>query len=151
MDKRLILVNIIQKREMLIGLRCMKNICIFKQKMAYEMRISDWSSDVCSSDLERADLPGRYAQRQPGCDGRRPGDARTDPGAGLPCRHRTLHQRAVRRPRSRRGRSRRRADHAARRRHVRAVRSDEHTSELQSPMRRSYAVFCLKKKNKTNK
>src|SRR3546814_4830078 len=25
--------------------------CIFKQKPAYEMRISDWSSDVCSSDL----------------------------------------------------------------------------------------------------
>src|SRR3546814_4469082 len=27
----------------------------FKQKTAYEMRISDWSSDVCSSDLERRD------------------------------------------------------------------------------------------------
>src|SRR3546814_2402558 len=27
-------------------------------------------------------------------------------------------------------------------------RSEEHTSELQSPMRISYAVFCLKKKNK---
>src|SRR3546814_4102805 len=26
----------------------------FKQKTAYEMRISDWSSDVCSSDLERS-------------------------------------------------------------------------------------------------
>src|SRR3546814_4004271 len=34
----------------------------FKQKTAYEMRISDWSSDVCSSDLgscDRAALPGR--------------------------------------------------------------------------------------------
>src|SRR3546814_5906777 len=30
-----------------------------------------------------------------------------------------------------------------------AVRSEEHTSELQSLMRISYAVFCLKKKNKT--
>src|SRR3546814_9422989 len=30
----------------------------FKQKTAYEMRISDWSSDVCSSDLADA----RYAQ-----------------------------------------------------------------------------------------
>src|SRR3546814_9504303 len=30
-------------------------------------------------------------------------------------------------------------------------RSEEHTSELQSLMRISYAVFCLKKKNKTNK
>src|SRR3546814_3493767 len=28
----------------------------FKQKTAYEMRISDWSSDVCSSDIEFADL-----------------------------------------------------------------------------------------------
>src|SRR3546814_3882378 len=26
-------------------------VCVFKQMMAYEMRISDWSSDVCSSDL----------------------------------------------------------------------------------------------------
>src|SRR3546814_6610647 len=31
------------------------------------------------------------------------------------------------------------------------VRSEEHTSELQSLMRISYAVFCLKKKQKTNK
>src|SRR3546814_7583749 len=31
------------------------------------------------------------------------------------------------------------------------IRSEEHTSELQSLMRISYAVFCLKKKNKLNK
>src|SRR3546814_1210102 len=31
------------------------------------------------------------------------------------------------------------------------ARSEEHTSELQSLMRNSYAVFCLKKKNKTNR
>src|SRR3546814_10709785 len=30
--------------------------CFFKQKTAYEMRISDWSSDVCSSDLDLAEL-----------------------------------------------------------------------------------------------
>src|SRR3546814_7808127 len=30
---------------------CVIVICFFKQKTAYEMRISDWSSDVCSSDL----------------------------------------------------------------------------------------------------
>src|SRR3546814_5029280 len=30
------------------------------------------------------------------------------------------------------------------------MRSEEHTSELQSLMRNSYAVFCLKKKNKTH-
>src|SRR3546814_7392323 len=32
----------------------------------------------------------------------------------------------------------------------RPIRSEEHTSELQSLMRISYAVFCLKKKNKNN-
>src|SRR3546814_10604796 len=30
---------------------------VFKQKTAYEMRISDWSSDVCSSDLDHIGLP----------------------------------------------------------------------------------------------
>src|SRR3546814_12784792 len=34
----------------------------FKQKTAYEMRISDWSSDVCSSDLEEASEPIVSAQ-----------------------------------------------------------------------------------------
>src|SRR3546814_5037216 len=34
---------------MMIGVLCM--CFFFKQKPAYEMRISDWSSDVCSSDL----------------------------------------------------------------------------------------------------
>src|SRR3546814_11973621 len=35
-------------------------LCVFffKQKTAYEMRISDWSSDVCSSDLYLAEQPG---------------------------------------------------------------------------------------------
>src|SRR3546814_16508858 len=33
----------------------------FKQKTAYEMRISDWSSDVCSSDLPRPARPSRSA------------------------------------------------------------------------------------------
>src|SRR3546814_3754046 len=36
----------------------------FKQKTAYEMRISDWSSDVCSSDLLRGGVGGELAQRQ---------------------------------------------------------------------------------------
>src|SRR3546814_2185533 len=34
----------------------------FKQKTAYEMRISDWSSDVCSSDLRLAHLGEQVAQ-----------------------------------------------------------------------------------------
>src|SRR3546814_6980595 len=91
------------------------------------MRISDWSSDVCSSDL------GLRA----GCAKPRRGRAdRSDPGrravlAGeegflqrgqRPCRR-------AHRPRS--------PDHG---------RSEEHTSELQSLMRISYAVFCLKTK-----
>src|SRR3546814_11862778 len=39
----------------------------FKQKTAYEMRISDWSSDVCSSDLDTAGhLPRRQHERQSG-------------------------------------------------------------------------------------
>src|SRR3546814_16304934 len=56
-------------------------ICIlfffFKQKTAYEMRISDWSSDVCSSDLgARRAQPGGRAQRagrrrRPGAAARR--------------------------------------------------------------------------------
>src|SRR3546814_8002366 len=48
----------------------------FKQKTAYEMRISDWSSDVCSSDLSAArvrsadpDVPAR----QPRAEGHVPG------------------------------------------------------------------------------
>src|SRR3546814_6564493 len=38
-----------------MNVECLLSICVmfffFKQKTAYEMRISDWSSDVCSSDL----------------------------------------------------------------------------------------------------
>src|SRR3546814_7917523 len=48
-------------------------ICFCKQKTAYEMRISDWSSDVCSSDLydiwalelDRAELRYRFRQYSP--------------------------------------------------------------------------------------
>src|SRR3546814_963937 len=36
---------------MISFLRCIYFFFFFKQKTAYEMRISDWSSDVCSSDL----------------------------------------------------------------------------------------------------
>src|SRR3546814_20969725 len=37
----------------------------FKQKTAYEMRISDWSSDVCSSDLRARELAATIASRAP--------------------------------------------------------------------------------------
>src|SRR3546814_1633763 len=40
-------------------------VFFFKQKTAYERRISDWSSDVCSSDLHAVLRGGREALRQP--------------------------------------------------------------------------------------
>src|SRR3546814_1384887 len=119
----------------------------FKQKTAYEMRISDWSSDVCSSDLC---VPGGRARAAGGA---------TRGGTGLPKRRRD-------------GRGRRRSGRCDRRRgepqapgrsdrghparsaigagRYPRLRSEEHTSELQSLMRISYAVFCLKKKTKHN-
>src|SRR3546814_16643726 len=35
---------------------CLNYVFFFKQKTAYEMRISDWGSDVCSSDLDKATM-----------------------------------------------------------------------------------------------
>src|SRR3546814_8846728 len=48
----------------------------FKQKTAYEMRISDWSSDVCSSDLIPLCSPGARERRghKEGCPGARGGE-----------------------------------------------------------------------------
>src|SRR3546814_4663421 len=46
----------------------------FRQKTAYEMRISDWSSDVCSSDL----LPAQRKRQLRGRAG--PGEGRVDVG-----------------------------------------------------------------------
>src|SRR3546814_9013049 len=111
----------------------------FKQKTAYEMRISDWSSDVCSSDL--GGRAGRSSQLCP--SGRGDGANRED-GARL-CRDRAT--RVCRADRGRRGAARR---HPARA-DERGDRSEEHTSELQSLMRTSYAVFCLKKKKHDRK
>src|SRR3546814_2562785 len=100
----------------------------FKQKTAYEMRISDWSSDVCSSDLAHAlDAIGQGIDR---------------PG-GLA--HIALGQ-AQARERDKAQFSRR-GLRLGRHVFIRLDRSEEHTSELQSLMRISYAVFCLKKKN----
>src|SRR3546814_2945324 len=46
----------------------------FKQKTAYEMRISDWSSDVCSSDLR--DRPASAGRLRPRDQGHEPRPAR---------------------------------------------------------------------------
>src|SRR3546814_5686452 len=119
--------------------------CFFKQKTAYEMRISDWSSDVCSSDL--VDLhqvggchllihqPERVDQEMPFC-ARHP---RRDMGIDQ-----VVHAEHAEYPVDR---GEFFADLAFL---GRAGRSEEHTSELQSLMRISYAVFCLKKKNTLN-
>src|SRR3546814_3015416 len=115
----------------------------FKQKTAYEMRISDWSSDVCSSDLNRALLCCARLQR-----GSRPrpnqftqhGLARPDVGHCFQAVRQCRSGRAgapVQFPFGQDG------AHPAR---GPSGRSEEHTSELQSLMRISYAVFCLKQK-----
>src|SRR3546814_9389939 len=52
------------------------------QKAAYEMRISDWSSDLCSSDLRRATRQGRRHGAQPARAPRRD-DHPGAPGEGL--------------------------------------------------------------------
>src|SRR3546814_7370052 len=75
------------------------------------MRISDWSSDVCSSDLRvLLDQLANYLVLNRGCE-----RIEFFGENGLDCF---------------------------------GLRSEEHTSELQSLMRISYAVFCLKKKKK---
>src|SRR3546814_6916246 len=64
---------------------CVRPFFFFKQKTAYEVRISDWSSDVCSSDLRdgaqvrEQDCPWRGSFRRP-C-GRRPAGSETEPRA----------------------------------------------------------------------
>src|SRR3546814_10000393 len=59
--------------------------CFFKQKTAYEMRISDWSSDVCSSDLvaavPRSELPDDFRCRQERCNRPLPGQRGDEPRA----------------------------------------------------------------------
>src|SRR3546814_2205347 len=54
----------------LLFAKCFVFIVFFKQKTAYEMRISDWSSDVCSSDLRYVDEFVRWACAQLGKDDR---------------------------------------------------------------------------------
>src|SRR3546814_2656818 len=111
-------------------------IFFFKQKTAYEMRISDWSSDVCSSDLpapRRRAAPARWPHNAASAAS---GTSRTD-------RARRRAGRSTRRRPARRAAAARSSARGGER-----FRSEEHTSELQSLMRNSYAVFCLKKKNK---
>src|SRR3546814_9541102 len=122
------------------------------------MRISDWSSDVCSSDLafdaEMA-LPERLAEELKVPDGRiavaghASGSVGHDADAALTLEANAsrfaalefdAHDPSAHLPLA--------ISFADGRLSVK-LRSEEHTSELQSLMRISYAVFCLKKKNIT--
>src|SRR3546814_3885521 len=104
----------------------MSFIFFFKQKTAYEMRISDWSSDVCSSDLSHV------LARAVGLD--------MVAAGWQPTVENYLGR--VAKPRILMAVAEAKDDQTA-------GRSEEHTSELQSLMRISYAVFCLKKKSRT--
>src|SRR3546814_19486545 len=66
---------------MLVTVYCVSLCFFFKQKTAYEMRISDWSSDVCSSDLFAAPTPAwSSTQLRPIADSGRGGRFRGDAG-----------------------------------------------------------------------
>src|SRR3546814_7550544 len=99
------------------------------------MRISDWSSDVCSSDLPARSVH-RYGQHQRLHSGFLGGAAAG--AAQVRCARLSAISRKPRQPPG--------AEYSGLQLY-RARRSEEHTSELQSLMRISYAVFCLKKKN----
>src|SRR3546814_9462012 len=127
----------------------LRSVFFFKQKTAYEMRISDWSSDVCSSDLFENCYPNTLDTTvQAGTlDGRpdtfvitgdieamwlRDSSAQVQPYIHLVAKDPKL----------------KRLLQGLIQRQARCIllRSEEHTSEPQSLMSSSYAVFCLKKK-----
>src|SRR3546814_9051063 len=101
------------------------------------MRISDWSSDVCSSDLQVPQLFSAESALTPAWPTtdirapRRPAALQAPPTLPHPCVARPAW------PCTSRSWV---CDSAS------GARSEEHTSELQSLMRNSYAVFCVKKK-----
>src|SRR3546814_4629466 len=107
------------------------------------MRISDWSSDVCSSDLRmfpksraararRALIAAACAALLLAACGSEQAPADTSDATTAPAAAGEVNLYTTREP------------------GLIQPRSEEHTSELQSLMRISYAVFCLKKKKHTN-
>src|SRR3546814_8552088 len=83
--------------------------CFFcKQKTAYEMRISDWSSDVCSSDLRKQDrhehaCPKQNVDQKAPCQaGKFPAMGRSDDNQPLATRDRYRRRDAVSRSEERR-------------------------------------------------
>src|SRR3546814_4430546 len=156
---------------------CVVGVCgfwfffFFNQKTAYEMRISDWSSDVCSSDLHA--LVVHQPPRLPQLQMDHPHTVALVPlrqgHDSLSQRHVAIRARRIAIRAGTHARDRQRpslaqplvdhlphqlapswcAHHFFRRASLMTsfsrTRSEEHTSELQSLMRISYAVFCLKK------
>src|SRR3546814_9127100 len=119
------------------------------------MRISDWSSDVCSSDLPLPDGQGGGLDAVGTLGGE---DVCADQSLGRPLRHQLDESPRVARRKGARhivegqhGRSHVDPPRSGGRLGQADDRSEEHTSELQSLMRISYAVFCLKKKNTQSK
>src|SRR3546814_7121721 len=105
------------------------------------MRISDWSSDVCSSDLGMADGVIYHDADGRECFQKAEVVIMACNGVGTP--RILLNSRSPQFP-----------DGLANRSGLvgkNLMRSEEHTSELQSLMRISYAVFCLKKKTTITK
>src|SRR3546814_5603731 len=109
------------------------------------MRISDWSSDVCSSDLPCGRAPRDADDRRLFPKIVRPRQARRRLDDGCLYEDPALDARFARRQGARSGAGLLRPCARA----LSRSRSEEHTSELQSLMRISYAVFCLKKKKNT--
>src|SRR3546814_8886203 len=112
------------------------------------MRISDWSSDVCSSDLSSGNwtvLPSGVCRCQAGANSGEACEtgirkARKNPKSTNPARVNLITIPVWQcRPQPAECHQNRKLNQAP-------DRSEEHTSELQSLMRISYAVFCLKKK-----
>src|SRR3546814_5541682 len=93
------------------------------------MRISDWSSDVCASDLYEAEARQRAGGQI---------EAVKRPAQGCHASPREMRNEGKAAGRLRAGRQTRTGL---------LRRSEEHTSELQSLMRISYAVFCLQQQN----
>src|SRR3546814_3281643 len=127
----------------------------FQQKTAYELRISDWSSDVCSSDLSVA--PIEQGTRIMGQLDNRPDGVDVYPGDQHDFDSYPQGNQALSRMQSP---VYVHADNPHERLYIAAMdgtgnsmskdapenwsRSEEHTSELPSQMRITYAVFCLK-------
>src|SRR3546814_2664772 len=114
------------------------------------MRISDWSSDVCSSDLGR-NPPHCHAAPGGGCMIDLALIGRDEETKWIPGQSRMWLDDTCPHEASGRSGLRQLYDKMALAGRVRGneagrPRSEEHTSELQSLMRISYAVFCLKKK-----